>query len=181
MNDSQATTTPSPANEGLLLQLEGAEQLLAAARAARAAGLTPRDAFSPFGVDGLSVALGNPPSKIPWLMLACGGFGGLLAFGTMSWSAVVGYPFVVGGRPYFSWPAFVPITFELVVLSASLAGAFFLLRLCRLPRLHHPVFNDARYIEAMQHGFFLWLADEPEVREFLAREFQRGQWREVGA
>jgi len=163
---------------GLLLQLNGPEQLLDAARQAVASGITPLDAFSPFAVEDLTEALGVAPSRLPWWMLACGVTGGLTAFGTMTFAAVVHYPFSVGGRPYFSWPSMVPITFELTVLCAALGGAFALAVINRLPRLHHPVFNDRRFRDAAQAGFFLLLPDCAAAREFLEARYA-GAWREV--
>lgn len=163
---------------GLLVELPGAEELLAAAQESRRAGVTPLDAFSPFPVEDLSAALEVPPSRIPWIMLWCGLLGAVTAFGTMTFSAVWHYPFKVGGRPYFSWPAFVPITFELTILFAALGGVFSLFFLSRLPRLHHPVFNDLRFRASMQAGFFLLLPDTETARTFLIQHFPN-TWREV--
>lgn len=163
---------------GLLLVLSGPEELLTAARAARSAGLDPIDAFSPYPIEDLTEALGFPPSKITWIMLICGICGALITFGTITFSAVWHYPFNVGGRPTFSWPAFVPETFEMMVLSAALGGVFALAILSRLPRPHHPVFNDPRYREAEQGGYFLLLPDSEEARSFLTNSYPTA-WKEV--
>lgn len=163
---------------GLLLEVSGPGALIAAAEAARKRGLTAIDAFTPHPVEGLTEAIGAPPSRIPWIMLGCGIVGALTAFGTMTFAAVFDYPFLVGGRPLFSWPAFVPIAFELTILFAALSGALALAWKCRLPRPHHPVFNDERFRDAMQAGFFLLLADSDEAREFLD-ERHPGAWKEV--
>jgi len=163
---------------GLLLQVNGPEELLDAAKQAAACGITPLDAFSPFPVEDLTEALRVAPSRLPWWMLACGVSGGLTAFGTMTFAAVVHYPFNAGGRPYFSWPSMVPITFELSVLFAALGGAFALAVVNRLPRLHHPVFNDRRFRDAAQAGFFLLLPDSAEARAFLDARYV-GAWKEV--
>lgn len=163
---------------GLLLEVPGPDELLAAARDSCRASVTPLDAFAPFPVEDLPEALEIPPSRIPWIMLWCGIAGALIAFGTMTFSAVWHYPFNVGGRPYFSWPAFVPITFELTILFAALGGMFSLFILSRLPRLHHPVFNDARFRASMQGGFFLLLPDTEAARTFLNQHFPNA-WKEV--
>ncbi len=96
----------------------------------------------------------------------------------MTFSAVWHYPFIVGGRPLFSWPSFVPVTFELTILFSALGGAFSLALLSRLPQLHHPVFNDRRFRESMQGGFFLLLADSVAAREFLNVHYPTS-WEEV--
>jgi hypothetical protein len=165
-------------NYGCLLQLKGPEELCEAARNACAHDIVPIDAFTPYPVEDLAEAMGAPPSKTPWIMLCCGIAGGLIAFGTMTFAAVVHYPFNVGGRPYFSWPAFVPITFELTVLFASLGGALALAILSRLPKYYHPVFNDRRFREEEQAGFFLALPDTAASRLFLETHYP-GAWKEV--
>ena len=163
---------------GLLLQVNGPEQLVDAAKQANANGITPLDAFSPFPVEDLTEALGLPPSRLPWLMLACGVSGAVIAFGTITFAEVVHFPFNVGGRPHFSWPPMVPIMFELMVLFAALGGAFALAVLSELPRLHHPVFNDRRFREAAQAGFFLLLPDCAAARDFLNARYPDA-WKEV--
>lgn len=163
---------------GLLLEVDGPDELLEAAKGARGAGIVPLDAFSPFPVEDLPEALNISPSRIPWVML-CGGItGAILAFGIMTFSAVWHYPFNAGGRPHFSWPAFVPVTFEITILFAALSGAFSLAIFSKLPRLHHPVFNDARFRDSMQRGFFLLLPDSQVSRTFLQLHFP-SSWKEV--
>lgn len=163
---------------GLLLQVDGPEELLVAAKQAAASGITPLDAFSPFPVEDLTDALGVAPSRLPWWMLACGVTGAVTAFGVMTFAAVVHYPFNAGGRPYFSWPTMVPITFELAILFAALGGAIALAVVNGLPRLHHPVFNDRRFSAAAQAGFFLLLPDSAAARAFLDAGYA-GAWKEV--
>lgn len=164
---------------GLLLQVAGPDELRDAAREARGAGIVPLDAFSPFPVEDLPEAMDIPPSRLPWIMLGCGIAGALTAFATMTFSAVWHYPFNVGGRPHFSWPAFVPVTFELTILFAALGGAFSLALLSKLPRLHHPVFNDRRFRDSMQGGFFLLLPPSPAARDFLREKYPAAAWKEV--
>lgn len=163
---------------GVLLQVNGPHELCDAAREAREHNILPMDAFTPYPVEDLTEAMGAPPSKTPWIMLFCGIAGGVIAFGTMTFAAVVHYPFNVGGRPYFSWPAFVPITFELTVLFASLGGALALAILSRLPKYYHPVFNDRRFREQEQAGFFLMLPDTGASRTFLETNYPN-QWKKV--
>ncbi len=92
----------------------------------------------------------------------------------MQWySAAVSYPLNVGGRPLHSWPMFVPITFELTVLFAAIAGVVGMLAMNGLPRPHHPVFNAPEFKLASQTRFFLCIEatdhvfQANEVREFF--------------
>jgi hypothetical protein len=67
----------------------------------------------------------------------------------------VAYPLNIGGRPFNSWPAFVPITFELTILSAAISAILAMLILNHLPRLNHPVFNALNFERASTDKFFL--------------------------
>jgi hypothetical protein len=98
-------------------------QLLAATRAARDAGLEIRDAFVPYAVHGLDEAMGQRRSRLTWVCFAAGLAGGALALSFQLWVSVVSWPLNIGGKPFASVPAFIPVTFELTVLSAALVSA----------------------------------------------------------
>ncbi len=140
---------------GILVEFEEHEQLLEATRRAYAEGYRQMDAYAPFPVEGLAEALGRECSSIPLLTLVGGITGGLGAY-VMEWYSMGRlYPLNVGGRPLNSWPNFIPITFELTVLIASLSAFFGMLILNRLPQLHHPVFNVPEFRRASIDRFFL--------------------------
>ena len=103
---------------------EDEHRLLDAVRAARAAGMEIRDAFVPYAVHGLDEAMGQPRSRLTWVCFGAGLTGGALALSFELWTSVVSWPLNVGGKPFASVPAFIPVTFELTVLSAALASAF---------------------------------------------------------
>ncbi len=117
---------------GLAAEFEKHDELVRAAEKAYAQGFRSMDAYAPFPVEGLSEALGQT-NRLPQLILAGGIVGGLIAYGMQWYANVVSYPINVGGRPLHSWPAFVPITFELTVLGAALTAFFFSLGLSGLP------------------------------------------------
>lgn len=159
---------------GLMAEFEEAEQVLDAARRAYAAGYRKMDAYSPFPIDGLAEALGHEYTSVPLWTLIGGVVGGLGGY-FMEWIAMARlYPLNVGGRPYNSWPNFIPITFELTVLFASLSAFVSVFVLNKLPQPHHPVFNAPEFERASIDRFFLCIeASDPkfnreETAKFLA-------------
>src|SRR5688572_18182342 len=132
------------------------------------------DAYTPYPVEGLAEELGLRRNRVPFVVLMGGLFGAATGYGMQYFAMAVDYPLNVGGRPLHSWPAFVPVTFELTVLFAALTGFFGWLFACRLPKPYHPVFNDACFRAASEDRFFL-LAYAPEgapQREVLERHLQ---------
>lgn len=157
---------------GLAAEFETHEQLVCAAEESYAHGFRKMDGYAPFPVDGLAEALGKK-NHIPLLVLLGGILGGSSAY-FMEWFAnVVSYPINIGGRPLHSWPAFIPITFELTVLGAALTAFFGSLVLNGLPRPYHPMFNLPEFERASQDRFFLCIEardaqfDAVKTREFL--------------
>jgi len=140
---------------GLLAEFEQSDELVAAAEQAYAAGYRMMNGYTPFPVHGLSEALHQPPSRLPLITLMGGLLGGSGAYFMMYYASVISYPINVGGRPLHSWPAFIPITFELTVLGAAFAAAFGMLALNGLPHPHHPLFNVPAFKLASRNRFFL--------------------------
>jgi hypothetical protein len=126
---------------GVMAEFASAEALLAAVRKARAAGYANVEAYAPFPVEGLPEATGFKRNWIPAIVLGGGLAGGIGGYFMQWYSAVLSYPINSGGKPPHSWPEFIPVTFELTVLVAALAGVIGMLALNGLPRLYHPVFN----------------------------------------
>jgi hypothetical protein len=158
---------------GIMAEFREPEQLLAATRAAYKAGYRKMDAYSPYEVEGVAEALGFRKTRVPLVVLLGGISGALTAYALQWYSAVFSYPLNVGGRPLHSWPAFVPITFELTALFAAIAGVLGMLALNGFPKPYHPVFNAPEFKLASQTRFFLCIeaADRlfraSEVREFF--------------
>jgi len=139
---------------GIMAAYDSPESFLAALRTVRAAGFEDVEVFVPYAVEGMTDLLPGRPTPIGWIMAVAGVIGASSAY-FMQWYAVHDFVINVGGRPVHSWPSFVPITFELMVLTAALTGLGALLWLTRLPCLHHPVFHDRRFYRASQDRFFL--------------------------
>jgi hypothetical protein len=157
---------------GLVAEFETSGQLKDAAFRAHCAGYRRMDGYSPFPIEGLPAMLGLRPTRLPYLVLAGGILGGAGAYFMMWYSSVVDYPIVSGGKPYHSWPSFIPITFELTVLGAALAAVVSMILLNGLPRPHHPVFGARGFERASQDRFFLAiLADDPAYDSAATRAF----------
>lgn len=161
---------------GLMAEFDSPEELLAATRGVYERGYRLIEAYSPFPVKGLAGALGYQRNRVPGVVLTGGLLGGFLGFFIQWYSAVVDYPINVGGRPLNSWPAFIPITFEMTVLGAALAAVFGVLAMNGLPRPHHPVFNVPGFVRASNDRFFLSVQArdplfEPEVTYQMLMEY----------
>lgn len=138
----------------LLAIFDREDALLDATEAARAHGLPIHDAFTPYAVHGLDKAMGQRRSRLPLATLLAGVMGCLIAIGFQIWSSAWDWPIDVGGKPYISLPAFIPITFELTVLLGGLGTFFALLVRCRLfPGARKPLpdmqVTDDRFVLAI--------------------------------
>ena len=153
-------------------RFERPEDLIAAVRAAREAGYRRMDAYAPFPVPGLEEALGYHERWIPLVALVAAIGAGIGTFFMQWYSAVIAYPFVVGGKPLNSWPAFVLPTTAFCILAAVLGAFLAMLAANRLPQPYHPAFNWPAFDRASEDGFFLMLEGEPSGS---AREFMRAR------
>jgi hypothetical protein len=145
-----------------MAEFDNPEALLAATRRAYEEGYRKMDAYTPFPIEELSEALGFHRNRLPLIVLIGGLVGGIGGFALMYWTSVIDYPINVGGRPYNSWPSFIPITFETTILIAALSAALGMLALNGLPMPNHPVFNTPNFALASRDRFFLCIeADDP--------------------
>jgi len=189
MHDSAATLAPAPARPsqarvyGLLAEFTTPAAILLAAEKVRDAGYKWFDCHVPFPVHGLDRAMGVRPTILPILVFGAGATGTTVAlllqmltnsfnFGFWALVPVHGYSFLVSGKPFVSLPAFIPVTFELTVLFASLGSFGLMLLLNNLPHLYHPVLKNKRMARATDDRFFLVIeARDPKFSRTRTEEF----------
>ena len=167
---------------GLMAEFDRPEDLLAAAKRAYQEGYRRLDAFTPLPVEGLAEAVGFHKSRLPLIVLIGGLVGCVGGFSLQYYGMAVNYPLNIAGRPLNSWPAFIPITFEMTILFAALSCVFGLLALNGLPTPYHPVFNVERFALASRSRFFLLIESRDkrfrleDTREFLVTLNPRDIW-----
>jgi hypothetical protein len=159
---------------GLMAEFEDPNQLVAAAHRAREAGYRRIDAYSPLPIEELHEAIGFHDSKLPLIVLIGGIIGCVAGYLLQYWVSTTAYPLNVGGKPLNSWPAFIPITFEMTVLCAAFAAVLGMLGLNGLPQPYHPLFNIKSFAEhASRDRFFIAIEyvdpkfNLDETRKFL--------------
>jgi hypothetical protein len=160
---------------GVMAEFEEPEELLAAAQNAYAAGYRKMDAYSPLPVEGLSDAIGFGRNYVALAVLIGGSLGCIGGFGLLWWITNVAYAHNVAGRPFNTWPAYIPVTFETTVLLAALTAFIGMFAMNGLPQPYHPVFNNPSFADrASIDRFFLCIEasdpifDLPKTKAFLA-------------
>ncbi len=161
---------------GIMAEFATPAALVEAARRARAEGYRRVDAYSPFPIHELFDVLEAHDRRLPLAVLG-GGIAGMLGgFGLCYWTSVVAYPVNVGGRPFNSWPSFIPITFETTILLAAFTAVIAMLALNGLPMPYHPVFNVERFVSGGSRDrlFLVIEATDERFDRDRTRAFLRG-------
>ena len=140
---------------GLLAEFKTAKSLLNATEAVKNDGYTNFDCHTPFPVHGLDEAMGLNRSIIGYIVgIGCvaGAAGGLLL---QWWASSIAYPIVISGKPFFSWQAYMIITFVLMVLGGAFSALIGMFHLNRMPTFHHSLFNSENFKKASDDAFFI--------------------------
>jgi len=156
----------------IMAEFDDPESLLEAARRAHSEGYRDMDAYTPMPVEGLAEAIGFRSNWVQRLVFVAGLCGATGGFMLCWWMTVIAYPHNVAGRPLNSWPAYVPITFESMVLIACITAVVGMLALNGLPQPYHPVFNVEEFARASRDKFFLCIeASDPMFDPDATRQF----------
>lgn len=136
---------------------DGEDDILAATRAVRIAGFAVEDVYAPYAVHGLDKAIGLKPSKLPWVCFALGLAGAALKVWFEIWTSATDWAINVGGKPFNSLPAFVPVTFEVMVLFAGMSTVFAFFWVARLypgkrAKLPDPAVTDGHFVLVIEES-----------------------------
>jgi len=158
---------------GIMAEFDQPTPLIEAARRAHQAGYRNMEAYTPFPIEALTEALGRKDSKLPFIVFLGATAGAITGFGLQYFSMTQFYPFLVGGKPFNSWPAWIPITFEMTILIGALTAVIAMIMLNGLPQPYHPVFNAPSFRRASLDKFFLCIEatdpkfDVADTKKFL--------------
>jgi len=159
---------------GVLAEFTSAAGIYHACEKIRDAKFTSWDAHTPFPVHGLEHAMGLSRSRLPYFVFAMGITGAAGAMLLQYWVSVIEYPLVIAAKPYFSWQAFIPITFESMVLFSAGSTVLGMLFLNRLPRWHNPLLMSERFKRASDDRFFISIdAKDPKFDQESTTEMLR--------
>ncbi|MFH0991855.1 MAG: quinol:electron acceptor oxidoreductase subunit ActD [bacterium] len=143
------------------------DEITHAAEAVSSAGYSRFDVNTPYPLHGMDLAMKSKPSKLGYFALVFGAMGALTAISFISWVTLQDYPLVIGGKPFWSWPAFVPISFELTVLLASVLSTVTMIVLYfKFPNNTHPL-HDTPYmkrVSANRFGIYIE-AEDPKFNQ----------------
>lgn len=148
-----------------IASFESEHDILGITREVVRRGYQVDDVFTPYSVHGLPEAMGLRQSRLPWVCFICGAAGAVIAMYFQGWLSATNWPLNVGGKPWNSWPAFIPIAFEITVLFGGLGTvAALLLRYGllpgRKPKLVAPLITDNRFVLVLVEKDAAFDADE---------------------
>lgn len=161
---------------GMVADFDSPDTLMDAIKAARKAGYSKMEAYTPFPIHGIDDALGARPSILGYMVLCGSAFGLTVAILLQWWTGAVAYPLVIAGKPFFAFEPSIPIIFELTVLFSAFVAVFGMFGLNGLPRFYHPIFNYTGHHGITDDRFVLVI--EAHDREFDAaatRDFLTAQ------
>ncbi len=157
---------------GVMAEFDNVTDVMAAAEKCREAGFSRWDVHTPFPIHGMDAAMGIRPTILPWLVLVMGVTGMSLGIFMVWYTNVYDYPFLISGKPIFSFPANVPVIFECTILFSAFTAVFGMLGLNRLPTLYNPLFNSERFRRVTDDRFFVVIdASDPKFDHDRTRGF----------
>lgn len=158
-------------SKGIYANFTSPQQLVRAARHVHKLGVRQFDVYTPYPIHGLDEAMEIKPSPIPWVSLIFGLTGAGLGMLLQWWTSAVDYKLTIGGKPFFSWPAFIPVTFECGILLCALATFAALFYMCGLPKFSSVFEKDPKGLRSTNDEFVLFVdISDPAYHENSVRE-----------
>ena len=174
MSHSSVALNHLPGIHGVLAEFETPELLIEACERAYASGYRRMDAYTPMPVEGVAEAIGFKKNYVSLAVLIGGSCGALGGWTLLQWISQIAYAHNVGGRPLNSWPSFIPITFECMILLSAITSLLCVLLMNGLPQHYHPVFNVPNFARASVDSFFLCIeSSDPQFRTEETLQFLR--------
>ena len=156
MSEKKPQVAPAkPKSFGWMAEYVDEHTLLTASRKVRDSGYTKTDAYTPFPVHGIDEALGIKPTILPFIVLGAGFTGLFTALVLQYWTNAVDYKYIISGKPFASWPANIPVAFELTILFSAFTTFLGMWALNGLPKLSNPLFTSPRFDRVTNDRFFL--------------------------
>ena len=157
MSTQAAAVSPAAGTKlyGALAQFETAADIFHACEKVRDAHYTRWDSHTPFAVHRLDRAMGLQRSVLPRIVFVMGLSGAGLAMLMQWWMSAVDYPVIIAGKPLFSWQAFIPVTFESMVLFSAATAVLGMLALNRRPRWHHSLLKTKAFAAVTDDKYFV--------------------------
>jgi hypothetical protein len=156
---------------GVMAEFPNPAAVSAAAEGVRDAGFTRWDVYAPFPIHGIESAMGLKPSRVSFFV-GTGAFLGVSGAMLMQWwMLAVDYRMVIGGKPFFAWEQYLPITFEMGILLGSISAITAMFVLNKLPMPYHPLMKKERFLRVSDDRFVI--AIESEDPKFDAEGVRR--------
>lgn len=174
MSEKEQPTAAAPAPlYGILAEYDTPTQLVKASRKVRDAGYTRWDTYTPFPIHGIEKAMGIRMTRLPWMVLVAALLGMTVATVFQYWTNSVDYRWLISGKPFWSWPANIPVIFEMTILFSAFTTLAGMLVMNNLPLPSHPLDLKERFRRVTDDKFFLFILvrdpkyDEAETRKLL--------------
>ena len=156
----------------ILAEFENPAQLLQAAEKLKNAGYKKFDCHSPFPIHGMDDAMGMKRSPLGWIVGTVAFIALFSGFALEWWTSTIDYPLVISGKPFFSYQAYGPVAFAIMVLSSSFAALLGMMALNKLPMWYHQIFDSEKTEKITNDGFVVSIdTDDPNFDQTKTKSF----------
>jgi hypothetical protein len=159
-------------SSGILAEFENPKELLEAAKKIKADGYEKFDCHSPFPIHGMDEAMGLRRSPLGYIVFAVAVIAFTSGILLEWWTSTIDYPLVISGKPFFSYQAYGPVAFAIMVLLSAFATLFGMLMLNKLPLFYHYLFNSKGMERVSNDGFFISIeSNDPKFDSKKTKDF----------